>query len=237
MPPKPSTVPMRVSALMVGPGAPWRIRNFDWSTLGKFSGQDSRGTSRIGVENWADPLRLPGLDGRPPVLGRAVRRTGPRRRTRRGTGRRRRSGAPRWSSSASSSDSVNSVCSGDHRPSLPRARTSVGPVAASVGEGPGPAGQTERPRRAGVAGDERLDGVAVQGSGHQEPLALLAAELDQPVELALVLDAFGDDLEAEARARPMMALTRAELAGSTLTSGSMNDLSILSTSTGKRGGG
>jgi hypothetical protein len=44
-------VPMRVSALMVEPGAPWPIRNFDWATLGKFSGQDSRGTSRIGVEN------------------------------------------------------------------------------------------------------------------------------------------------------------------------------------------
>ncbi len=51
MAPNPSTVPMRVRAVTMGSGAPLRIRNFDWSTLGKFSGQESRGTSRIGVEN------------------------------------------------------------------------------------------------------------------------------------------------------------------------------------------
>ena len=51
MAPNPSTVPIRVSAVMIGSGAPWRMRNFDCSTLGKFSGQVSRGTSRIGVEN------------------------------------------------------------------------------------------------------------------------------------------------------------------------------------------
>jgi len=51
--PKPSTVPMRVRALMVGSGAPARISSFDCSTLGKFSGQVSSGTSRIGVENCA----------------------------------------------------------------------------------------------------------------------------------------------------------------------------------------
>jgi hypothetical protein len=51
MPPNPSTVPIRVRALMVGSGAPWRMRNFDCSTLGKFSGQVSSGTSSIGDPN------------------------------------------------------------------------------------------------------------------------------------------------------------------------------------------
>ena len=36
---------------MMGCGAPDRISNFDWATLGKFSGHVSRGTSRIGVPN------------------------------------------------------------------------------------------------------------------------------------------------------------------------------------------
>ena len=43
MPPKPSTVPMRVSVEMVGSGTPLRMRNLDWSTLGKFSGQRLEG--------------------------------------------------------------------------------------------------------------------------------------------------------------------------------------------------
>jgi hypothetical protein len=51
MPPNPSTVPIRVSELMVGPGTPLRMRNVDCSTEGKFSGQVSSGTSRMGVEN------------------------------------------------------------------------------------------------------------------------------------------------------------------------------------------
>ena len=51
MPPKPSTVPMRVSVEMVVPATPLRSRNFVCATFGKLSGHDSRGMSRIGVEN------------------------------------------------------------------------------------------------------------------------------------------------------------------------------------------
>ncbi len=38
---------------MMASGAPDRISSLDWATLGKCSGQVSRGTSRRGVSNWA----------------------------------------------------------------------------------------------------------------------------------------------------------------------------------------
>ncbi len=41
--PNPSTVPMRVSAEIVGSGAPWRMRYLDCSMFGKFSGHVSSG--------------------------------------------------------------------------------------------------------------------------------------------------------------------------------------------------
>ena len=49
--PKPSTVPMRVSALIVGPGTPSRRRNFVCATFGNTSGHSSIGASRISVPN------------------------------------------------------------------------------------------------------------------------------------------------------------------------------------------
>ena len=51
IPPKPSTVPMRVRAEIVGSRTPLRSSNLDWATLGKFSGHVSRGMSRMGVPN------------------------------------------------------------------------------------------------------------------------------------------------------------------------------------------
>jgi len=51
MPPNPSTVPIRVRELTVGPGTPLRMRKADCSTEGKLSGQVSRGTSSTGVPN------------------------------------------------------------------------------------------------------------------------------------------------------------------------------------------
>ena len=51
MPPNPSTVPIRLSSPMVGSATPWRRRNLDCSTLGKCTGQVSRGASMIGVPN------------------------------------------------------------------------------------------------------------------------------------------------------------------------------------------
>ena len=64
MPPNPSTVPIRVRAPMVGPGTPWRRRNLVWSTLGKLSGQVSRGMSSSGVPNcsarWASQAAMAG---------------------------------------------------------------------------------------------------------------------------------------------------------------------------------
>ena len=64
MPPNPSTVPIRVRAAMTASGAPARIRSLDWATLGKFSGQVSSGTSRMGVENcerrWSSQASMAG---------------------------------------------------------------------------------------------------------------------------------------------------------------------------------
>ena len=54
MPPNPSTVPMRVRELMVGPGTPFCSKNLVCSTFGKFSGHVSSGTSRMGVPKVAD---------------------------------------------------------------------------------------------------------------------------------------------------------------------------------------
>ena len=34
IPPKPSTVPMRVRSAMIGPGTPLAMRCLDWATLG-----------------------------------------------------------------------------------------------------------------------------------------------------------------------------------------------------------
>ena len=51
MAPKPSTVPMRVSAEIVGSGAPLAMRNLDCSTFGKCSGQVSSGMSSGSVPN------------------------------------------------------------------------------------------------------------------------------------------------------------------------------------------
>ena len=59
-------------------------------------------------------------------------------------------------------------------------------------------GASGRYRGAAVVGDEGLGVGPVERPGHQEALALVTAEVDETVELALVLDALGDDLQPEA---------------------------------------
>src|ERR1700722_6868901 len=68
-----------------------------------------------------------------------------------------------------------------------------GPIAARVSVDGGLGGG-----HAGELGDEGLGGITIEGSGHEKALALGTTELHEPVELALVLDALGDDLEPEA---------------------------------------
>ena len=55
--PNPSTVPIRVRAMMTGSRTPWSRRYFDWATDGYDAGQRSRGTSRSSVPNCSTWLR------------------------------------------------------------------------------------------------------------------------------------------------------------------------------------